>query len=33
MKNKILLIGGGGHCRVILDLLLESKEHTVSRDH
>lgn len=27
MKRKLLLIGGGGHCKVILDLLSESKEY------
>jgi sugar O-acyltransferase (sialic acid O-acetyltransferase NeuD family) len=30
MKNKILLIGAGGHCRVVLDLLLQSKEYRVA---
>lgn len=29
MKTKLLLIGAGGHCKVILDLLLESKEYEV----
>jgi FlaA1/EpsC-like NDP-sugar epimerase len=29
MKRKLLLIGAGGHCKVILDLLLESKEYAV----
>jgi len=29
MKRKILLIGAGGHCKVILDLLLKSKEFNV----
>lgn len=27
MKQKILLIGAGGHCKVILDLLFKSKEY------
>jgi len=27
MKNKLLLIGAGGHCKVILDMLLEFKEY------
>jgi len=29
MKRKLLLIGAGGHCKVIVDLLLKSKEHDV----
>ena len=29
MKHKLLLIGAGGHCKVILDLLLKSKEYDV----
>lgn len=29
MKDKLLLIGAGGHCKVILDLLLKSKEYDV----
>jgi sugar O-acyltransferase (sialic acid O-acetyltransferase NeuD family) len=29
MKHKILLIGAGGHCKVILDLLLQLKEYEV----
>jgi sugar O-acyltransferase (sialic acid O-acetyltransferase NeuD family) len=27
-NNKILLIGGGGHCRSVLDSLLESKQYS-----
>ena len=30
MKKKILLIGAGGHCKVVLDLLLSSKEYEVA---
>lgn len=30
MKKKILLVGAGGHCKVILDLLLRSKEFKVA---
>lgn len=30
MKPKLLLIGAGGHCRVILDLLFVSKEYEVA---
>jgi len=30
MKPKILLIGAGGHCKVVLDLLLNSKDYTVA---
>ncbi|MFA5316237.1 MAG: acetyltransferase [Dehalococcoidales bacterium] len=30
MKKKILLIGAGGHCKVVLDLLLRSKEFKVA---
>jgi sugar O-acyltransferase (sialic acid O-acetyltransferase NeuD family) len=29
MKHKLMLIGAGGHCKVILDLLLEFKEYEV----
>lgn len=29
MKHKLLLIGAGGHCKVILDLLSKSKEYEV----
>jgi sugar O-acyltransferase (sialic acid O-acetyltransferase NeuD family) len=29
MKRKLLLIGAGGHCRVILDLLLQVKEYEI----
>lgn len=27
MKHKLLLVGAGGHCKVIIDLLLKSKEY------
>ncbi|MDD5072713.1 MAG: acetyltransferase [Candidatus Omnitrophica bacterium] len=30
MKKKILLIGAGGHCKVVLDLLLSAKEYEVA---
>jgi len=30
MKNKILLIGGGGHCRVILDTLSSDRKYLVA---
>lgn len=30
MKRKILLVGAGGHCKVILDLLLRSKQYEVA---
>ncbi len=30
MKTKILLIGGGGHCRVVLDLLLSGKKYQIA---
>jgi len=30
MKDKILLIGAGGHCKVILDLLLSLNEHEIA---
>lgn len=30
MKRKLLLIGAGGHCRVILDLLLQVKEYEIA---
>lgn len=30
MKHKLLLIGAGGHCKVIVDLLLKSKEYDVA---
>jgi len=30
MKEKLLLIGAGGHCKVILDLLMESGEYDVA---
>lgn len=30
MKYKLLLIGAGGHCKVILDLLLNSQEYEVA---
>ncbi|MBF0489157.1 MAG: acetyltransferase [Candidatus Omnitrophica bacterium] len=30
MKSRLLLIGAGGHCRVILDLLLQTKKYSVS---
>ncbi len=30
MKRKILLIGGGGHCRVILDLLFSIKNYEIA---
>lgn len=30
MKRKILLIGAGGHCKVILDLLLLGKEYEIA---
>jgi len=29
MKHKLLLIGAGGHCKVIIDLLMKSKEYDV----
>jgi sugar O-acyltransferase (sialic acid O-acetyltransferase NeuD family) len=29
MKHKLLLIGAGGHCKVVVDLLLRSKEYDV----
>jgi sugar O-acyltransferase (sialic acid O-acetyltransferase NeuD family) len=30
MKKKILLIGAGGHCKVVLDVLLSSKEYEIA---
>ncbi|MDP8213483.1 MAG: acetyltransferase [Candidatus Zapsychrus exili] len=30
MKNKILLVGAGGHCKVVLDLLRNIKEYEVA---
>jgi len=30
MKPKLLLIGAGGHCKVILDLLLKSKKYDIA---
>lgn len=30
MKPKLLLIGAGGHCKVIVDLLLQSKEYQIA---
>lgn len=30
MKSKILLVGAGGHCKVILDLLLSCKEYKIA---
>ena len=30
MKRKVLLIGAGGHCKVIVDLLLKSKEYQIA---
>jgi sugar O-acyltransferase (sialic acid O-acetyltransferase NeuD family) len=30
MKNKILLIGAGGHCKVVLDVLSSNKEYDVA---
>jgi sugar O-acyltransferase (sialic acid O-acetyltransferase NeuD family) len=30
MKPKLLLIGAGGHCKVILDLLLKSKKYGIA---
>jgi len=30
MKPKLLLIGAGGHCKVILDLLLKTKKYKIS---
>jgi sugar O-acyltransferase (sialic acid O-acetyltransferase NeuD family) len=30
MKHKILLIGAGGHCKVVLDLLLQIKEYEIA---
>lgn len=30
MKNKILLIGAGGHCKVVLDVLFSNKEYEVA---
>ncbi|MFA6357066.1 MAG: acetyltransferase [Candidatus Omnitrophota bacterium] len=30
MKHKILLIGAGGHCKVILDLFLQIKKYEIS---
>lgn len=30
MKRKILLIGAGGHCKVVLDLLLRIKEYEIA---
>lgn len=30
MKDKLLLIGAGGHCKVILDLLMRIKEYEIS---
>ena len=30
MKRKILLVGAGGHCKVILDLLLSGKEYKIA---
>lgn len=30
MKHKLLLIGAGGHCKVVLDMLLEFKEYEIT---
>jgi len=30
MKTKLLLVGAGGHCRIILDLLLKTKQYSLA---